>query len=108
MSINRDKSVYGADADVFNPHRKPTAEGVAPWGLSFGHGMHACIGQELAAGLLEHSDETRDYEFGLVTVAVQAMLDRKARRDPARPARMDTTTKRPYWGEYHVLLGNSR
>jgi cytochrome P450 len=108
MSINRDKSVYGADADVFNPHRKSTVEGVAPWGLSFGHGMHACIGQELAAGLLEHSEETRDYEFGLVTVAVQAMLDRRARRDPARPPRMDTTTKRPYWGEYRVLLGDSR
>ena len=108
MSINRDQSIYGIDADMFNPHRRPAGDGVAPWGLSFGHGMHACIGQELAAGLTEHSDETRDYEFGLVTVAVQALLDRGARRDPSRVARMDTTTKRPYWGEYHVLLGSSR
>lgn len=108
MSINRDKSAFGADADVFNPHRSVAHENIARWGLSFGHGMHACIGQELAAGLTEHSPETRDYEFGLVTVAVQAMLDRGARRDPDHPPRMDTTTKRPYWGEYHVLLGASR
>lgn len=104
MSVNRDPAVYGDDAAGFNPHRVAKVEGAAPWGLSFGHGMHACIGQELAAGLLERSDDTAEFEYGLVSVAVQAMIDRGAMSDPARPPQMDTTTKRPYWGEYHVTF----
>lgn len=104
MSVNRDPAVYGDDAAGFNPHRTAKVEGAAPWGLSFGHGMHACIGQELAAGLLERSDDTAEFEYGLVSVAVQALLDRGAMPDPSRPPRMDTTTKRPYWGEYHVVF----
>ena len=45
-----------------------------------------------------------EYEFGLATVAVQAMFDRKVIADPSQPAKIDTTTKRPYWGSYHVLF----
>src|SRR5690606_28773678 len=48
MAANRDPAAFGPDADDFDPHRQ-LAAGVAPWGLSFGLGMHACIGQELAA-----------------------------------------------------------
>ena len=66
--------------------------------------MHSCIGQELAAGLSERSEESSDYEFGLATVAVQAMFDRKVMVDPTQPAKIDTTTKRPYCGSYHVLF----
>ena len=64
--------------------------------------MHACIGQELAAGLSERSEETSEFEYGLATVAVQAMFDRNVVPNPELPAKMDTTTKRPYWGSYHV------
>jgi cytochrome P450 len=105
MSVNRDPTVFGSDAGVFNPTREPLESSADAWGLSFGHGMHACIGQELAAGLIDRSADTAEFEYGLVSVAVQALLDRGAAPDPARPPMMDTTTKRPYWGEYHVLLG---
>jgi cytochrome P450 len=104
-TVNRDPELFGADADCFDPRRVPLVEGVPPWGLSFGHGMHACIGQELAVGLLERSDEHAEHEYGLVTVAVQAMIDRGARADPGSPPTMDTSTRRPYWGTYPVLLG---
>jgi hypothetical protein len=104
MSINRSAEIFGADANEFDPHRQISTPNVAAWGLSFGHGMHACIGQELAAGLSERSQETSDYEFGLATVAVQAMFDRNVVADPSQPAKIDTTTKRPYWGSYHVLF----
>ena len=104
MSINRSQEIFGKDANEFDPHRKVANPNVAAWGLSFGHGMHSCIGQELAAGLSERSEESSDYEFGLATVAVQAMFDRKVMVDPTQPAKIDTTTKRPYWGSYHVLF----
>ena len=36
-SVNRDPAVFGDDAEDFNPHRE-LADGVSPWGLSFGNG----------------------------------------------------------------------
>ncbi|CAB4871980.1 unannotated protein [freshwater metagenome] len=103
-TINRDPAVFGADADVFDPRRVPLVEGAAPWGLSFGQGMHACIGQELAAGLLERTADTAEYEYGLVSVAVQSMIDRGVCPDPSDSAVMDASTTRPYWGRYPVLF----
>lgn len=97
MAANRDPNAFGPDADDFDPHRElPT--GAAPWGLSFGLGMHACIGQELAAG----SDIERLY--GLVPVAAQALLQAGARPDPDDPAQTDPTSARGYWATYPVLL----
>ena len=104
-TINRDPVVFGDNASSFDPHRRAQVDGVAPWGLSFGQGMHACIGQELAAGLLERSAETAEHEYGLVAVAVQSMIDRGVRPDPNDPPIMDAGTKRPYWSRYPVLLG---
>ena len=43
-AANRDEKVVGSDAHQFNPYRE-ISEGVTPWGLSFGSGFHACIGQ---------------------------------------------------------------
>lgn len=106
MSVNRNVDIFGPTASEFNPHRVIETPNVARWGLSFGHGMHACIGQELAAGLSERSEETSEFEYGLATVAVQAMFDRNVVPNPEIPAKMDTTTKRPYWGSYHVIFSS--
>lgn len=105
MSANRDPDAYGGDADRFDPHR-PLEPGVAPWGLSFGLGMHACIGQELAAGSDLAGADDPDRLYGLVPVAVQAVLQAGARPDPDHPARLDPTSERGYWASYPVLLGS--
>jgi cytochrome P450 len=39
---DRDKQVFGLDAEDFYPKRAPAAH------LAFGHGMHRCVGAELA------------------------------------------------------------
>lgn len=105
MAINRDPAVWGPDAARFDPHREVPA-GVAPWGLSFGGGMHICIGQDLAGGILPKGGEPDHDEhlYGLVAVAVQAVVDRGADADPDEGPTMDTTTKRPYWGRYPVVF----
>ena len=104
LAANRDRAVYGESAAAFDPHRA-LGEGVTPFGLSFGSGMHACIGQDLATGTL-HDDQASDEErqFGLVATAVQAMFDRGVRPDPDRPPQVDTTTARPYWASYPVVF----
>ena len=72
--VNRSQDLYGDDASEFNPTRE-LQNGVTPWGLSFGQGMHACIGQDLAAGLVFDTNSTEeDHLFGLVPVAVQTLF----------------------------------
>lgn len=105
MAVNRDVTVFGPDAAEFNPRRE-LPDGVSPWGLSFGSGMHACIGGDLAGGLpFVEGDDPDDHLFGLVPAAIEAMMVANARPDPDDPPEMDTTTARPYWGRYPVLLG---
>jgi hypothetical protein len=77
--------------------------------LSFGLGMHACIGQELAAGLDPAvTGAGEDHLHGLVPVAVHAVLAAGARPDPDDPARLDPESARGYWARYPVLLGDRR
>ena len=102
MAANRDPTAFGHGAEHFDPHRQ-LPPGVAPWGLSFGLGMHACIGQELAAG--RDADTDADQLVGLVPVAVRSTLAAGARPDPDDPARLDPTSTRGYWARYPVLLG---
>ena len=105
MQINRSTEVFGPSAEHFDPYRE-IPDGAAPWGQSFGGGMHVCIGQDLASGVLPGNRVEETHLTGLVPVAVQAMLDHGARPDPDDPPSMDTTTARPYWGRYPVLLGS--
>ncbi len=105
MSANRDTAAFGESADLHDPHRQ-LAAGVAPWGLSFGLGMHACIGQELAAGTDAIGDvDVPDQLYGLVPVAVQAVLAAGIHPDPADPARRDPASERGYWAKYPVVFG---
>lgn len=105
-AVNRDAEVFGADAARFDPTRT-TPDGVAPFGLSFAAGMHVCIGQDLAAGVIAAGDDDPGdkHLFGLVPVAVQRFFQAGVRRDPEHPPARDTTTSRPYWSDYPVLLG---
>jgi cytochrome P450 len=104
LTANRDTEVYGPDSEEFNPDRE-LVDGAMPWGLSFGQGMHACIGQDLAAGLVLQPGETEEeHLFGLVPVAVQRMFDHGCRPDPDNPPEMDDSTTRPYFGTYPVIF----
>lgn len=100
---NRDPEVFGADPDRFDPFRE-IADGVPRWGLSFGHGAHACLGKELAGGL-EPDDELEHHLLGAVALMSGAMLRAGARRDPDDPASLDAGTTRVVWGRYPVLFG---
>ncbi|HVW31591.1 MAG TPA: cytochrome P450 [Acidimicrobiia bacterium] len=109
MAANRDPAVFGPDAGSFNPER-PLPDGVAPWGHSFGGGMHACIGAELDGGLDPGAtkDSPGDHLFGTVTTLAAAVLDAGVRPDPDRPPALDPDTSRPHFGSYPVLFGEAQ
>ena len=106
MAANRDTSVFGASAAGFDPLRSLPRD-VPLYGLSFGSGMHSCIGRDLAAGVLEDGAPGEKRLHGLVTIAVHGLLARGARPDPAHAPTMDPHTRRPYWGTYPILLGGA-
>lgn len=103
-SANRDPLVFGADAARFNPHREiPKTQN--PYGLSFGLGMHACIGRNLAAGVVpKGAVDIADHHFGTVALIVRTLLDHGAATDPADPPARDETTARIMWARYPLLL----
>ena len=104
MAANRDPGAFGDTPDAFDPARS-LPDGVSPWGLSFGLGMHACIGQELAAGTLSSiSSPDGAALHGLVTVAVRATLQCGARPDVDHPAALDPQSQRGYWSRYPVVF----
>ena len=103
-AVNRDASLFGPDAAEFDPDRV-LPPGVAPFGLSFAAGMHVCIGQDLAAGVVARSGtDPAQHLFGLVTGAVGQVFAAGVRADPDHPPRRDASTARPYWSAYPVLL----
>jgi cytochrome P450 len=101
---NRDPSIFGADADVFDPRRTLPSD-VPRWGLTFGYGLHMCLGRDLDGGLA--SNETTDpatHQYGIVTRLIQALLQRNVRRHPDDPPTPDPASERPNWGRYPVLI----
>lgn len=108
QAANRDPAVFGPNPEEFDPDRT-LVEGVAPWGLSFGTGTHACLGQELAGGVEPESAETAldHHLLGAVALMAGRMLNAGARPDPRDPATQDSETTRSMWGRYPVLFGSS-
>jgi cytochrome P450 len=107
-TANRDPRLFGDYADRFDPHRQ-LAEGIPPWGHSFGGGVHACIGMELDGGLEPDPDLPPDeHLFGTVAVMVDAFLAAGGRPDPQQPPVLDPTSVRTHFSSYPVVFDGLR
>ena len=102
QSANCDTSVFGMDAAEFKPRRR-LPDDVSAWGLSFGSGFHACLGQEVAAGI-EPDGGAEVHLYGAMATMAQLLLRRGARRDPDHPAVRDESSVRRHFRSYPVLL----
>lgn len=102
-AANRDPAAFGPEPDLFDPHRQP-ADGVPPWGHTFGGGMHACIGMELDGGTVPKTGDA-DHVLGTVPLMVRELLRYDVRLDPQRPPAKETHSRRDHFAAYPVLLG---
>jgi hypothetical protein len=87
LDANRDPAVFGERPDEFDPFRT-LADGATPWGLSFGHGLHACLGQELAGGVEPApagADALEQHLLGSIAVMAGIVLAAGAVPDPDDP-----------------------
>lgn len=69
---NRDRDVFGDDADTFNPDREVSER--PPWGLVFGGGAHMCIGKPLVTGTLGEPRSGEEPVYGTMTTMAQALM----------------------------------
>ena len=101
---NRDRAVFGENADEFDPDRA-LAPTVPRWGLSFGGGPHQCPGRSVGGGFAVPADlhVDDDHVFGLVALELQAVARRGVRPDPDRAPERDLRTARfTRWLHYYV------
>jgi hypothetical protein len=75
--------VFGDDARYFNPWRE-TPKGVQPWGMTFGLGVHSCLGRNLVTGIMNRGDEKHG-THGTAVRFLKAMYELGAELDPANP-----------------------
>lgn len=103
-AANTDPDVFGPAGADFDPHRE-IPDGVPRWGMSFGGGMHACIGAELDGGLEIDPDRPSDQQlFGTVAVMANAFLSAGGQRDPANPPQLDPSSTRKHFSTYPVVF----
>lgn len=101
---NREKAIFGDDADSFNPHRELPID-VPRWGLTFGYGLHMCLGRDLDGGLAStDATDPATHQYGIVTQLIRALLERNVCRNPDDPATPDLESLRPNWGRYPVMI----
>ncbi len=103
-TANRDVSVFGSDAADFNPHRE-IPKNQNPYGLSMGLGMHACLGRNLAIGVVpKDGADAETHHYGTVPLIVSALLQRGALPDPQELPRKDETIARIMWAYYPIIF----
>ena len=101
-AANRDQRIFGGDADDFKPGRS-VPQGLFPFGLTFGTGVHSCLGRDLDGGVIAKSDvDPATHQYGLVTLLVAELLQAGARPVAGDPPVPDRNTQRQNWGGYPV------
>jgi cytochrome P450 len=105
FEANRQAANFGEDAASFNPHRQLPGT-LPPYGLTFGVGIHTCLGRSLAAGdVAKAGTDPETHQYGTVTLIARALIAANARPDPDHPPQREANIAREAWATYPVLLG---
>lgn len=101
---NREPEIFGTDADRFNPHRA-IRHPVPPFGLTFGTGVHLCLGRDLDGGVVPNADtDPATHQYGIVARLLAELRVRGAKPDPDRAPTRAEHTARPNWGSYPIVF----
>jgi cytochrome P450 len=102
-AANRDPSIFGEDAEVFNPHRTLNRSKTSLYGLTFGTGVHMCTGRDLDGGVASQATTDPDtHQYGIVCRLITALLEQAMTPHRTRSPAKDTNTQRDNWGLYPI------
>ena len=105
-SANRNTDLFGEDAAEFNPYRE-IPKNIPTQGLSFGFGMHACLGRNLAAGVVPKEAEKvapEDGHYGTLATISQKLLREGIQPHPTEECKLNQQIERETWECYPVVL----
>ncbi|REF73320.1 cytochrome P450 [Paracoccus versutus] len=99
---NLDPTVWGEDTRYFNPYRE-VPKGMQPWGLTFGAGVHTCIGQNLVTGI-QNKGDAKLGTHGTAVRLLKALYDLGAELDPDSPPQRATGTMNDRFATMPMIL----
>ncbi len=99
-AANRDPAIFGADADDFDPHRRSKIP--RRYGISFGGGIHMCIGLEFTTGNQSGPEEERTVR--MVVHILRELFDAGIELDPTDLPRMKSETTQHTYANFPVLF----
>lgn len=102
-AASRDPSVFGEDADQFNPYRVPLVN-VKHLGIAFGDGPHTCIGMAMSVGETGTTGTRSDEPVGFVVYILRRLFAAGMTRDPTRSPRANDANVRNEYAEFPVCL----
>ena len=106
QTANRDATIFGDDATEFNPQRSIQGR-ISPAGMSFGGGMHVCLGMNLVAGTVLRDGEApnpENHQFGTVTLIIKELIERGMLPNPDQLPQKIEASERDVWATYPVLF----
>ena len=75
--------------------------------MSFGGGMHVCLGMNLVAGTVLRDGEApnpKSHQFGTVTLIIKELIERGMHPNPNQPPQKIEASERDVWATYPVLF----
>jgi cytochrome P450 len=102
--VNRDRTVFGADADVFDPYRR-LPSGVPSHGMSFGGGIHTCIGRGLTVGRLGRVPGPGE-PMGMLPQILRSFYGLGMRPDPVSEPEKTPASHQDFYASYPVRFSD--
>jgi cytochrome P450 len=99
---NVSEEVFGADGRYFDPYREMPA-GMKPWGMTFGLGPHACLGQNLVTGI-QNKGDVKHGTHGTAVRLLKALYELGAEIDPDRPPQRPEGNLHDTWDSVPLIL----
>ncbi len=98
---NRDER-FGPDPYGFNPYRA-APHGAQAWGLTFGGGVHMCIGRPLVTGMFNRTDDLTGTEGTMIKI-LRVLYELGVELDPASPPQKMAVSYHDAYGVFPVIL----
>lgn len=99
---NVEATTFGADGRYFNPWRE-TPRGMQPWGMTFGIGVHSCIGRNLVTGIQNKGDDKHG-THGTAVRIMMALYALGAELDPDNPPQRPHHSMHDTWETVPLIL----
>ena len=99
---NVQTEIFGEDGRFFNPYRE-VPKGMQPWGMTFGLGVHSCIGRNLVTGIQNKGDDKHG-THGTAVRIMKALYDLGGELDPDNPPHRSATSMHDHFETMPMIL----